>query len=285
MPAARTTWRPRMDTKKQLWLRLRNYDFEHIVPPHLADHVMAAFGGPDASTRAFADKLARKLRWNARFALGAIDEYRKFLYLGMIADFPVTPPKVIDQVWHEHLLFTRGYRQCCDKVLGRDFDHHPELVPLDEQTATFQAQYTATRDLYRTEFDREPPAAYWGVPKFADRPEPIATRNARRRDDAGAITGYHGAPLYQSFSTPDGGGGQADAGRPEFGGADPGGAGMGGSLSGAPAAGGHGGGGHGGAGGRGAARGGLGVGGAGSGAWGGGCGGGGGGDGGAGCSS
>src|SRR5262249_16118250 len=141
-----------MDSKRDLWLRLKHYHFDHLVPPHLLDHVQAMFGGTDSSTQAFADKLARKLKWNEAFALAAIDEYKKFVYLGVVADFPVTPPKVLDQVWHEHLLFSRAYREFCASVLKRDFDHTPELVPVDEQTAAFSAQYQATRDLYKTEF-------------------------------------------------------------------------------------------------------------------------------------
>src|SRR6476661_5465639 len=99
--------------KKDLWLRLKHYHFEHLVPPHLSDHVMACFGGHDAATHAFASKLSRKLGWTSRFARRAIEEYRKFLYLGSVAEFGVTPSKVIDQVWHEHLLFTKAYHEFC----------------------------------------------------------------------------------------------------------------------------------------------------------------------------
>ncbi len=208
-----------MDSKKDLWLRLRNYHFDQLVPPHLADHVQVVFGGPDAFTHAFADKLARKLRWSVPFALRAIDEYKKFVYLGLVAEFPVTPPKVIDQVWHEHLLFSRGYRAFCADVLRRDFDHHPELVPLEEQTSVFRSQYEATRELYRTEFNREPPAECWGIPKFAGRTEPdVAPRLLRRRDDGAAVSTSDDAPLYTYFPGSDGGGGHGHTSLPEFGG-------------------------------------------------------------------
>src|SRR5262245_6582769 len=218
-----------MDGKKELWLRLKHYDFAHLVPIHLRDRIDAAFGGPDASTRAFADKLARKLRWSRAFALRAIDEYRKFIYLGSIAEFSVTPSKVIDQVWHEHLLFSRGYREFCDAVLGRMFDHDPELVPVDEQTAAFRAQYDATLELYRTEFDRDPPEAIWGTPKFKDRIGPAALPARRRRRDTASTT-YDDTPLYAYFAD---GGGAGDSGHggshasPEFGRGDSGGGGGG----------------------------------------------------------
>ncbi len=219
-----------MDSKKALWMRLRNYHFDQLVPPHLGDRVQSAFGGPDAFTRAFADKLARKLGWRVPFALRAIDEYKKFVYLGLVAEFPVTPPKVIDQVWHEHLLFTRGYRAFCATVLQRDFDHNPELVPLDEQTAAFQSQYVATRELYHTEFNREPPAEFWGTPKFAGRPQPeVAAQALRRRDDGSVAIAGDDTPLFMYFS---GSGGEGSAGHttmPEFGGGSSGGGGGGGA--------------------------------------------------------
>src|ERR1700683_5177681 len=111
--------------KKELWLRLEHYNFHHLVPTQLWDHVACVFGGADASTKAFAAKISRKLGWDARFTLRAIAEYKKFVYLGMVSDFGVTPSKVIDQVWHEHLLFRRGYQDFCAAILRREFDLHP----------------------------------------------------------------------------------------------------------------------------------------------------------------
>src|SRR5215204_2418129 len=112
--------------KKDLWLRLKAYHFNHLVPAHLWIKVTAAFGGEDASTKAFADKIARKLEWKHRFASRAIREYKKFIYLRAVSDFVVTPPKIIDQVWHQHLLFIKGlpgFLYGCPDFL------HPIIVP------------------------------------------------------------------------------------------------------------------------------------------------------------
>lgn len=196
--------------RKALWLRLRHYQFDHLVPAQLSNHVAALFGPHHASTRAFAGKLRRKLGWNGRFALRAIDEYRKFLFLGVVVDTPVTPSKVIDQVWHEHLLFTRGYREFCRDVLQHDFDHHPELVPVDAQTAAFSEQYERTLQRYVAEFNVLPPADIWGTPKFALEVTPRAKRPERRAETGGD------APLYLWFDGRDGGPSTMDL--PEFGG-------------------------------------------------------------------
>lgn len=76
---------PETTMKKELWLRLRQYQFADIVPTRLWDRVNETFGGGDASTRAFArkiaSKIARKHGWSTRFALRAISEYRKFVFL------------------------------------------------------------------------------------------------------------------------------------------------------------------------------------------------------------
>jgi hypothetical protein len=152
--------------KKELWLRLKNYHFDHIVPANLWDNILEAFGGADASTKAFAAKIAKKHNWSNLFALRAVTEYKKFVYLGVISNFYVTPSKEIDIVWHEHLLFSKAYREFCNTVIEYTFDHHPELMPMADETGRFSAQYVDTLDLYKTEFGVDPPVAIWGVTKF-----------------------------------------------------------------------------------------------------------------------
>jgi hypothetical protein len=182
--------------KQDLWIRLRDYHFDNLVPPHLTDRVAAVFGGVDAPTRAFASKLARKHGWTPRFARHAIHEYKKFVYLGVSSPSKVTPSMVIDVVWHEHLLFSRPYREFCDHVLGRDFDHNPELLPADDQTDVFNLQFEATLDAYEREFNVTPPADVWGVTKFA-RPTSSSRRPVPRdRSTAFASSGDADAPLY-----------------------------------------------------------------------------------------
>lgn len=152
--------------KKVLWLKLRGYHFDHLVPTNLWQHVSAAFGGTDAFSKAFAAKIARKHGWNNKFALKAISEYKKFVYLGVVSDFHVTPSKIIDVVWHEHILFTSAYRQFCHDVIHYQFDHHPELVPMADETGRFNAQYEDTVEFYISEFGFEPPADIWGETKY-----------------------------------------------------------------------------------------------------------------------
>lgn len=191
--------------KKELWLRLKAYHFEHIVSPGLWDHINARFGKTDGSVQAFAGKIARKHRWKNRFALRAIEEYKKFIYLGLVSDFLVTPSKVIDVVWHEHLLFSKAYRDFCNEVIQQAFDHYPELVPVEEQTDRFNAQYQDTIELYRTEFGIEPPAAIWGHTKFDKEITDTNTiQSAKKKrnngdSDAGVIYYTDTTPLHSYF--------------------------------------------------------------------------------------
>lgn len=159
--------------KKELWLNIANYHFDNLVPTHFWDEIISKFGGQSPFTKAFADKLCRKFNWKKQFAMKAIWEYKKFVYLGVISDCGVTPSKIIDQVWHEHLLFSVGYRNFCKNIIEYDFDHNPELVSINSQTETFQSQYFYTIDLYKKEFGLEPPEEIWDATKFQGNAEGI----------------------------------------------------------------------------------------------------------------
>jgi len=193
--------------KRELWESIKGYHFDNLVPVHLVDRVREMFGGSDHSTRAFANKLTRKLGWKTEFALRAIKEYKRYVYLGVISTKNVTPSKVIDQVWHEHQLFTKGYREFCSEVIGKEFDHTPELVPFPEQTLLFNQQYLDTLALYGAEFNAEPPADIWAVPKFKlpllqtklsveDR-----RKGSRNRASDDCITDTDDSPLYLLVDT------------------------------------------------------------------------------------
>ncbi len=191
--------------KKDLWLHLKAYQFDHIVPPGLWEHVTARFGKTDPSVKAFARKIAKKHDWKNNFAARALSEYKKFVYLGLISDFQVTPSKVIDVVWHEHLLFSKAYRDFCNEVIHQPFDHHPELLPMEDQTGRFSAQYLDTIELYKKEFDIEPPADIWGDTKFdKEQQKKGSYRSNKKQQNSNNNNSslYDGeAPLYACFAS------------------------------------------------------------------------------------
>ena len=213
--------------KKELWLKLRGYHFDHLVPANLWQKVLSSFGGPDAFSKAFASKIAHKHKWSKAFALKALSEYKKFVYLGVVSDFHVTPSKIIDVVWHEHILFTSAYRQFCEQVICYQFDHHPELIPMADETGRFNAQYEDTVEFYISEFGFEPPIDIWGETKFNK--EKLKEKNYSSREKTVYAVSDNSNTYYtdDSLSTYFDGGSAAT----EFGGGDFGGGGAGGSWS------------------------------------------------------
>ncbi len=205
-------------SKKDLWQNLVNYHFENLVPKHLWDDIIAKFQGQNPCTLAFTDKLARKLGWKKKFALKAIWEYKKFVFLGVVADFGVTPSKIIDQVWHEHLLFSAGYRLFCQNVIMHDFDHSPELVALEQQTEIFQAQYYRTIQFYINEFGSNPPTDIWGETKFESNLEKSRKEESTITDFSYA-SGYDGSGSLVSLYDSSGDDSNFDFGGGDFGGA------------------------------------------------------------------
>ena len=108
----------------------------------------------------FLAHLMRANDWSRPFALRAIDEYRKFVFLALVADHQVTPSDQVDQVWHLHLLFSDAYwNDFCPRVLGRPLHHRPAKGGQAERDR-FHDFYRATIRSYRQHFG-EPPADLW----------------------------------------------------------------------------------------------------------------------------
>ena len=108
----------------------------------------------------FVDHLMRSNGWNQSFAMRAMEEYKKFVFLAMVADHLVTPSDQIDQVWHLHLFYSDAYwNDFCPRVLGRPLHHQPTRGGA-EQRQHFQLLYRATIASYRTYFG-DPPVDLW----------------------------------------------------------------------------------------------------------------------------
>ena len=59
------------------------------------------------------------------------------------------PSQVVDVAWHEFILFTRDYRDFCQRGLGRFLHHVPAeamAAPTDAQEGIRRAWYFACRD-------------------------------------------------------------------------------------------------------------------------------------------
>lgn len=176
--------------KQELWNRIKNYKFNNLVPHSTWTDIIEVLSDKNAPTKAFAYKIMKKHRLPRAFVFRAIEEYKKFVYLGVVGDFYVTPSKYIDLIWHEHILFSKAYREFCNDVIHYQFDHQPELVATEDQTELFAAQYIETIELYKKEFGMEPPENIWGVPKFNKAKINFVTKQKVKPKESTSVSGY-----------------------------------------------------------------------------------------------
>lgn len=110
----------------------------------------------------FADRLARENQWSDMHAERVISEYKRFIFLAMVAGHPVTPSDEVDQVWHLHLLYTRSYwKRFCGEVLGRELHHDPTAGGRNERSK-FEHWYDRTLESYSKIFG-PPPQDIWPI--------------------------------------------------------------------------------------------------------------------------
>lgn len=92
-------------------------------------------------------------------------EYRRFLTLHLV--YPgeaIVPCKLVDEMWHRHILDTRAYAEDCQRIFGFFLHHFPYFGlrgPQDEQD--LHDAYAGTLQRYRQAFG-EPPADTWVSP-------------------------------------------------------------------------------------------------------------------------
>lgn len=131
------------DEQAALWKRISEYAFD-----------------AEGAAHTFSARLAKENRWTRAYALRAIEEYRRFVFLGVCAG-PVTPSEAVDEVWHLHLLYTREYWETfCDAVLRRPFHHQPSQGGAEED-AKFGGQYRRTLENYERFFGSAAPPDIW----------------------------------------------------------------------------------------------------------------------------
>lgn len=145
-------WTP---PRRDLWRRIRAHDFE-----------------PAGQALTFTARLARDRGWPLATARAAVEEYRRFCFLAAVSPTPVTPSEEVDEVWHQHLTYSRDYWTLwCREVLRADLHHDPTAGGPAERRR-FHAQYADTLALYEAWFGSPPPefwpgtAVRFGRPRF-----------------------------------------------------------------------------------------------------------------------
>jgi uncharacterized protein (TIGR04222 family) len=134
-----TAWTPALQA---LWQRLLEHDF----------------GTADCALT-FQARLAREQGWSEAQAAAALLEYRRFCFLAVASGHHVSPSDAVDEVWHQHLTYSRDYwTRFCPQVLGADLHHEPTRGGR-EQSRKHYRQYAETLASYQRFFG--PPSAGW----------------------------------------------------------------------------------------------------------------------------
>ena len=132
------------EEKQKLWNAIKSFELDQ----------------PEISL-SFTDRLARENGWPIEYAIRAISEYKKFIFLLVIAPHPLTPSDEVDQVWHLHLLYTQSYwEDFCENTIKTKIHHGPTKGGFDEKTK-FTNWYEKTKDLYFDIFETKPPKDIW----------------------------------------------------------------------------------------------------------------------------
>ena len=119
------------------------------------------FDDPDAAFT-FSDRLVRDNGWFHDYALGVIEEYRKFACLAVVCEFEVTPSDEVDQAWHQHLTYSRHYWGEWVAALGKPLHHGPTKGGQSEDDRYWK-NYENTLAAYAHYFQSPPPREFWPV--------------------------------------------------------------------------------------------------------------------------
>jgi len=132
-------WTP---AREALWQRIAQHDFEPDTPLN------------------FTRRLARDHGWSLEEARAAIDAYRRFCFLAVVSPVPVTPSEIVDEVWHQHLIYSRDYWTIwCGERLQAPLHHDPTPGGSEAQSV-YRRQYAQTLSLHERFFG-PPSEALW----------------------------------------------------------------------------------------------------------------------------
>lgn len=100
----------------------------------------------------FFNKLKDEYNWKSEQANNAILEYQKFLLIVKKYGANQTPSKLVDKVWHIHLLFTKDYwENLCPNYLGFNLHHIPSETDSESKVKDLE-NYKNTMEHYKLLF-------------------------------------------------------------------------------------------------------------------------------------
>jgi len=79
--------------------------------------------------------------WSRSKVVELIREYKNFLYVCARDESESVPSAEVDEIWHEHILFTKEYEDWCN-FLGRKIHHNPEKIG---EKKSYEADFQKTK--------------------------------------------------------------------------------------------------------------------------------------------
>ncbi|MES2216502.1 MAG: hypothetical protein V4481_04375 [Patescibacteria group bacterium] len=70
-------------------------------------------------------RMVDKHSWPEWLAREVFEDYKRYAWLCVTSGQSIAPTPVIDDMWHNHILFTADYAKFCRTVLGRFLHHRP----------------------------------------------------------------------------------------------------------------------------------------------------------------
>ena len=94
--------------------------------------------------------------WNREQIGDAEIEYKRYLMLCRKyphPDYSIVPNKIMDTIWHYHILDTRAYVRDSESIFGGYFHHYPYFGLRGEEDAkSLIASFEQTKKFYESEF-------------------------------------------------------------------------------------------------------------------------------------
>ncbi len=100
-------------------------------------------------------RLMSNLSWTEEEAETAIRQYRQFL--GLAVKHPkqtLVPSKLVDEVWHQHVLDTQAYPKDCNRVFGEFVHHDPYFGTTAQGKRLLPTAFKRTNRLFVKEFGK-----------------------------------------------------------------------------------------------------------------------------------
>lgn len=98
-------------------------------------------------------RLQTNLGWTQSETETAVKQYRRFLVLAALhPKQTLVPSKLVDEVWHQHVLDTQQYPKDCDKVFGAVMHHNPYFGTTPRGKRLLPGLFKQTNRLFTQEF-------------------------------------------------------------------------------------------------------------------------------------